>query len=920
MADNPRIRVAGYSQRVFYNDGLEYRNFSDSLVGNQFAGEGGLPLFTLGNFTVTTNNDPSSSINYNTGSYGQFYDLTTLNVNEEEVALLLEPDGTTRLRLDERDLCNQAYFGSLTEFIRVTLEEIITDWPASIYMNPVVPLDGGAQTTAYTVTNYLYDVVTNTATFNVPYEAVMNQYGLNILQNGTIIDTYNEGNSLRNLTVNYSNYVVSIIDDPTALYGDTTFSVLDFSGLTASDTGSLYVKVYGDPFPTTGNTADQFPRYHIRPNNLEVEKFFYDLKPFESHLLETLNKPKYTAEFKFAVDSDDGIMLFQTKTLTWPVTDGYNLDFNTPEYVEYVNALIEMAENSDLTKTDLMVRFLSSDSISEFDTVPRCDGTEEETAAQKMTKTLKIYGREYDDIKRYIDGIALANTVTYDKRNNTPDIVLKNLARTLGWDLVSSVLGNDMLSNYLSVPRTSYTGQNRGLTPIESEYEMWRRIILNSPWIWKSKGTRKAIEFLVKFIGAPDGLMEFNEHVYVAQSPLDVDLFQDAVELNEQDPDLDLYNIDSDGYPRTMADTPQMYFQKGGGWYRQTGGANASKYILEGNNPHVGPYDAGQEYIDQFRGLIPDFSAVTVTGVTVQTGTTVMFTNYNLGVVNNYTGNTYIDLSSEGYDISDCVVIDSYIIEDPAPSAEVTDCGCDIPDNDDSIQIDISFSALTTNSCPNLGNNYFPLSPITSDGYYVWQYNQYDDPYNITNLTGTYETPFINAECCSTQTTPDGIPVEYVDMNWYDGNGNPMTGSTYDLIGAGLQGFNSGTICCSSSAIDDCVAYATCNWRLTGQTFTQNTVQIGNDYYLVFATPNNEPRVVSADGTNCASPTVGTPNILDPYTNQIGFGCRITEAQWNSQDGGYMRETYLGRLTGDVDCAEEYVPFSDTIPILLPTV
>jgi len=909
MAENPKIKVAGYAQTVFYNNGLEYRNFSDNLVGNQLASEGGLPLFTLGNFTVTTNLDPSSSINYNTGSYGQFYDLSTLNVNEEEIALLLEPDGTTRLRLDETDLCNQAYFGSLTEFIRVTLEEIITTWPASIYMNPVVPLDTGYSTTAYTVTNYSYDTLTNTCTFNVPYEAVVNQYGLNILQNGTIIDTFNEGNSLRNITVNYASYIIDTLD--------ATYEILDFSGLTSSDSGSLYFKVYGNPFFTTGNTVNQFTTYHVRPNNNEVEKFFYNLKPFESHLLETLNKPKYTATFKYAVESDSGIVLFQTKTLTWPVTDGYNLDFNTSDYTEYVNELILMAENSDLTKTDLMVRFLTSDSISEFDTVPRCDGTEEETAAQKMSKTLKIYGREYDDIKRYIDGIALANTVTYDKKNNTPDIVLKNLARTLGWDLVSSVLGNDMLTNYLSVPRASYTGQSRGLTPIESEYEMWRRLILNSPWIWKSKGTRKAIEFLIKFIGAPDGLMEFNEHVYVAQKALDVSLIQEAIELNDQDPDLSLYNIDSDGYPKIKSDTPQMYFQKGGGWYRQTGGANASKYILEGNNPHIGPYDSGQEYIDQFRGLIPDFSAVTVTGVTVQTGTTVLFNNYNLGTVNNYTGDTYVDLSSEGFDMSDCVVLDSYIISDPSPIAEVTDCGCDIPANDGSIQIDVAFSALTIAPCPNLFSQN-PVEPDTGndEGYYTWQYTQTD---YLGNPDGFYTNPYINAECCSSNSAL-GVPVEYVDMEWYFANG-VFTGSTYELIISGYTGFNSGTICCKTDIdgifLNDCIAYATCNWRLTGQTFAQNTTLIGNDYYLIFVTPNNESRIVSANGQNCATPTVATPNILDPFTNLVGVGCRITETQWNSQEGDTMILTYLKRLQQTIGCAEEYDPFTFPPDIIL---
>ncbi len=33
---------------------------------------------------------------------------------------------------------------------------------------------------------------------------------------------------------------------------------------------------------------------------------------------------------------------------------------------------------------------------------------------------------------------------------------------------------------------------------------------MNSSWLFKSKGTRKAIEFILNFIGTPDGLIEFN--------------------------------------------------------------------------------------------------------------------------------------------------------------------------------------------------------------------------------------------------------------------------------------------------------------------------------------------------------------------------------------------------------------------------
>jgi hypothetical protein len=77
-----------------------------------------------------------------------------------------------------------------------------------------------------------------------------------------------------------------------------------------------------------------------------------------------------------------------------------------------------------------------------------------------------------------------------------------------------------------------------------------------------------------------------------------------------------------------------MYFQKAGLWYRQTGGAASDIDILGGNNPHIGPYDGGNEYINQFNCLIPSFSSVTLIEETVVTGNTNLFTNYNYGLIN----------------------------------------------------------------------------------------------------------------------------------------------------------------------------------------------------------------------------------------------------------------------------------------------
>ena len=60
MANNKRIKIAGYAKRIFFNDNIEYRNFSPDLVGFQLTSEGGTTLFTNGNFSISVNLDPNS--------------------------------------------------------------------------------------------------------------------------------------------------------------------------------------------------------------------------------------------------------------------------------------------------------------------------------------------------------------------------------------------------------------------------------------------------------------------------------------------------------------------------------------------------------------------------------------------------------------------------------------------------------------------------------------------------------------------------------------------------------------------------------------------------------------------------------------------------------------------------------------------
>jgi hypothetical protein len=848
-----KVKIAGYAKKEVFNGNIEYRDFTPDLVGLQLTSDRGTPLFTMGNFSITTNMDPKTDKTFITNNFSDFISLDDLDLTVAKSETLLVTNTSTILNLDKKKIKNYTQFSSLVEFVRVSLENIILKWPASLNATPFYTDGLGNSITGPSFSDYSYNFIEDVCYFKINVNFLKNSFNINFLNNGTISDTFNEYNDLRNITVNYDSYVI--------LLDNLEYDVVGFTGSTELVNDYVYLKVKGDVF----NGKTQYTSYHIKPKKIIEDEFFNSLPNFESYLLNRLSLPKFKASFFFSKKTDSGATLLVERDLIWPISDGYNIDFQTGDYISYASNLIDIAQNSDVTETNLMNRLLVSESISSFDTTPVfLDEEDLDTSGQKVNKTLNIYGLSFDEINKYITGISFANTVTYDKSDNTPDKYLKNLAKLLGWDTISSVLENNLLSNYVKTSPSNYAGQSEGLTPVQADIELWRRLILNSPWIWKSKGARKSIEFLLRFIGTPNGLVTFNEYVYKADSPIDIEMFISALELNNLDTDLSLYPIDSEGYPKLLPDTENMYFQNDGLWYRETGGSGATIDILTGNNPHVGPYDGGNKYINQLRVLVPNFSAVTLTSETVTTDVVKLFTNYGLGEITRYTGGTYIEATHiDGSDLSKCVVVKTDIIKDVLPTTPLSLCGCPCEGDDEMISICIEKTTpSTTLPCETLVSQ--PTSD-TENGYYIFDYYQYNQDRSLFSVGGvpiTNTSKFTSKECCKAL---NGLPT-YTEIY------NPSTVNV-----------DSGYVCCINKK---CGCAISCDWLLNQSPvqITQNDV---TDSYCEFKTLNGygSKVVVTSDGSNCPSNwTTPTPNVTDPNTGLVGFGCKITTLGFQEYD------------------------------------
>ena len=586
---------------------LREGDFSPSLVGNQFTDPNA--FFTLGNFAVTSNFEGRVAKDFKLGEWSEYYDLNNLDMTEQQLDQMVSNNIFVSLNFDKTNLERYVYFGSFSKFLESEIQDVILKWPASLHIssNPLQPTTS-RPSNINTVLDFIYDSVTNKSYFKTPKSGINNPYRLDFLQYSFEPD---------NIPQQIFNYVL-------ANQQGTEFVINNMTG-SSSDSNYVYFEIEGNPFPTLTGTTFGKNSFHIKPIKSIRNEFFNNLSDFQKLLLDRLTIPKYTFIVNVPIKYDDGDIGFSKKSFTWPTTDGYNLDIDTVNYSNYIEDFFKIASLYDQNKTDLVVRRLVSESIIENDT--EGDGTD--TTGQRVSKLLRVYGAEFDVVKKYINGISFANVVTYSKKDNTSDNLIKMMAKTLGFDvLLATSSGFNLLENDDPSDDPVFQGYARSLSPKEIDIELWRRLVINAWWLFRSKGTRKVLEFFLKLFGINSCLVSMDELIYLAKDKLD--LFETRQQFTQLlGPDFFDLNFDSlpfdvFGFPKVPADTNDFWFQNDGFWYN---GGNES---VLGNNPHYGPYDYGQRYWSRFTCFIEDFQP-TVNVSRTETIVTNYFNDYNDG-------------------------------------------------------------------------------------------------------------------------------------------------------------------------------------------------------------------------------------------------------------------------------------------------
>ena len=486
------------------NDGIIYERDITTIGGRDHFAAGQIPIYKSGNFVITVNNENSTYKktvlqNWEGNESGDIWTLDILkNYEKDEKSSY---DEKIVIKKDYYDLRDFAYYGSCSELIRGSINNIIDEYPGELFI-PIIYtwqvkegnnvlyvayseeaadsyIDGNTALTKVRIENSMsvtwsdyetwdsadddsdenkngYTSLPVSREFTLPSGvgsvtlfAIDNPFKIDIHSSKLLDKT----KPLKYFAEDgYQNYVVYTqvsgewdYDNPVAVswtplskYGSKTkYCPGDYMGTVVINGVTIYVFM-GDNDEVKYFVGSSNNKIRIRPNDKVINKFYDELSIFEKILVN--RDTNFKATFEIIREDDYGYFI-DTQIFTFPTTyGGYNLGSKDAIFSEYVERLAEIGAYYDENFSDNMWRSMTHEAIKNFDwTYTRHftpgDEIEYVEGGEKIKKIIRLYGREFDEIKSYVDSIKENYNVTYDNINNLPDYFFTDKLEDDGWDV-----------------------------------------------------------------------------------------------------------------------------------------------------------------------------------------------------------------------------------------------------------------------------------------------------------------------------------------------------------------------------------------------------------------------------------------------------------------------------------------------------
>jgi hypothetical protein len=139
--------------------------------------------------------------------------------------------------------------------------------------------------------------------------------------------------------------------------------------------------------------------------------------------------------------------------------------------------------------------------------------------SEQFTTFVNMVGHHFDVMYLYTDHILRKNERKENPKDGLSQDLIYDATRNLGWTLTHGTQAKDLWEYALGVSGSGeaiWTGKtitNKYLTKTDEERtkEVWRRILNTLPYVYKTKGTSRAIKALLSAYGIPQTLLTIRE-------------------------------------------------------------------------------------------------------------------------------------------------------------------------------------------------------------------------------------------------------------------------------------------------------------------------------------------------------------------------------------------------------------------------
>lgn len=126
-----------------------------------------------------------------------------------------------------------------------------------------------------------------------------------------------------------------------------------------------------------------------------------------------------------------------------------------------------------------------------------------------------MVGHHFDILYSYVNALTQIHERDEHPQRGTPNELLYSIAKSFGWQLQNTRQLDDLWKYKLGQTQQGtyeYSGSMFSLSSENQTHQIWRRIVNNLPYLYKTKGTPRSLKALMSIYGIPQTLISIKEY------------------------------------------------------------------------------------------------------------------------------------------------------------------------------------------------------------------------------------------------------------------------------------------------------------------------------------------------------------------------------------------------------------------------